>query len=258
MRRFATIILTLCLSLSLTGAHYLLAQDEPKKDETSKPETSKPETSRNPKPAKTEPTQEKEKEATPKPDASASTEAPIPPAVEEKLEAARRAVAEAIVAAQDAGLVKTTIDPPPILDILITGRANDESTLKARTGVSPEVFGAWFTGYGTTKDINPQKDVRITRPDAGLKELFSQRASILTRHIEAVRKAQGSAKKDETPKKEDAKEKPAAEKESKKDDAPADDAKKDKSEEKTPKEDAKTNDNKGDGGQDKNAGVMGS
>ena len=79
-------------------------------------------------------------------------------------------MAEAIVAAQDAGLVKTTIDPPPILDILITGRANDESTLKARTGVSPEVFGAWFTGYGTTKDINPQKDVRITRPDAGLKD----------------------------------------------------------------------------------------
>jgi len=250
VRRFATIILTLCLSLSLTGVHYLLAQDEPKKDAASKPETSKPETPK-PEAAKTEPTQEKEKEATPKPDASASTEAPIPPAVEEKLEAARRAVAEAIVAAQDAGLVKTTIDPPPVLDILITGRANDESTLKARTGVSPEVFGAWFTGYGTTKDINPQKDVRITRPDAGLKELFSQRASILTRHIEAVRKAQGSAKKDETPKKEDAKEKPAAEKESKKEDGPADDAKKDKTEEKTPKEDAKTNDNKGDGGQDK-------
>jgi len=245
VRRFATIILTLCLSLSLIGVHYLLAQDEPKKDATSKPETSKPEA------AKTEPTQEKEKEATPKPDASASTEAPIPPAVEAKLEAARRAVAEAIVAAQDAGLVKTTIDPPPILDILITGRANDESTLKARTGVSPEVFGAWYTGFGTTKDINPAKDVRILHPDRGLKELYTQRASILTRHIEAVRKAQGSAKKDEAPKKEEAKEKPAAEKESKKDDAPADDAKKDKPEEKTPKEDAKTNDNKGDGGQNK-------
>src|SRR6266481_5120355 len=111
----------------------------------------------------------------------------MPPEVEAKLEAARRAVAEAIVAAQDAGLVKTTIDPPPILDVLITGRANDESTLKAKTGVSPEVFGAWFTGYGTAKDITPQKDIRITRPDAGLKELFSQRASILTRHIDAVR-----------------------------------------------------------------------
>ena len=65
------------------------------------------------------------------------------------------AVAEAIVAAQDAGLVKTGINPPPIFDILITGRANDESTLKARTGVSPEVLGAWFTGYGTVKDITP-------------------------------------------------------------------------------------------------------
>ena len=110
MRRFATIILSLCLSLSLTGAHYLLAQDEPKKDETPKPEASKPETSK-PEAAKTEPAQEKEKEATPKPDASASTEPPIPPEVEAKLEAARRAVAEAIVAAQDAGLVKTTHRP---------------------------------------------------------------------------------------------------------------------------------------------------
>jgi hypothetical protein len=234
VRRFATIILTLCLSLSLTGLHHLLAQDEPKKDETPKPEATK-----------TEPTQEKAKEATPKPDASASTEAPIPPAVEEKLEAARRAVAEAIVAAQDAGLVKTTIDPPPIFDILITGRANDESALKAKTGVSPEVFGAWYTGYGTAKDITYTKDVRIIHPERGLKELFSQRASILTRHIEAVRKAQASSKKD------DAKEKPAAEKESKKDDSPADDAKKDKVEEKAPKEDAPKNDNKSDGGQDK-------
>jgi hypothetical protein len=252
VRRFATMILTLCLSLSLTGVHYLLAQDEPKKDETSKPEASKPETPK-PEAAKTEPAQEKEKEkeAAPKPDASASTEPPIPPAVEEKLEAARRAVAEAIVAAQDAGLVKTTIDPPPIFDILITGRANDESTLKAKTGVSPEVFGAWFTGYGTAKDFTAQKDVRITRPEAGLKELFSQRASILTRHIEAVRKAQGSAKKEEPSKKEDATEKPPAEKESKKEGSPTDDAKKDKGEEKAPKEDAQKNDNKGDGGQNK-------
>ena len=85
----------------------------------------------------------------------------------------------------------------------MTGRANDESTLKAKTGVSPEVFGAWFTGYGTTKDITPQKDVRITRPDPGLKEFYTQRANILNRHIEAVRKAQGSAKKDETPKKDE-------------------------------------------------------
>src|SRR5208337_1023043 len=47
----------------------------------------------------------------------------VPKEVEEKLEKARLAVAEAIVAAQDAGLVETSIDPPPILDILVTGRA---------------------------------------------------------------------------------------------------------------------------------------
>ena len=42
-------------------------------------------------------------------------------------------MAEAIVAAQDAGLVETSIDPPPILDILITGRATDLRTLKNTT-----------------------------------------------------------------------------------------------------------------------------
>ena len=55
------------------------------------------------------------------------------------------------------------------------------------SSVSPEVFGAWFTGYGKpTKDITPQKDVRITRPDAGLKDLYNQRANLLSRHIEAA------------------------------------------------------------------------
>src|SRR5262249_58724133 len=139
--------------LGLTGVHYLFAQDEPKKEETPKSDASKPEASKTDSSQDKSKEKEKEKEATPKPDASAAAEAtppPIPAEVEAKLEAARRAVAEAIVAAQEAGLVKTTIDPPPILDILITGRANDESTLKAKTGVSPEVFGAWFTGYGTT------------------------------------------------------------------------------------------------------------
>jgi hypothetical protein len=227
VRRFATIILSLGLFLGLTGARYLLADDDPKKDETPKSEAAKSDA------PKTEPAKDKEKdkEATPKPDAPASTEAtppPIPPEVEAKLEAARHAVAEAIVAAQDAGLVKTSIDPPPILDILALGRANDEATLKAKTGVSPEVFGAWFTGYGTSKDITPQKDVRITRPEAGLKDLYTQRANFLNRHIEAVRKAQGGARKEETPKKEDAK---------------GDEAKKDKGDEKPPKDDAKKNDN---------------
>ena len=243
-------ILTLCSTPSLTGPHGRSAGRTEERRHV-KAGTCK---ARDPKAdaAKTEPTQEKEKEATPKPDASASTETAIPPAVEAKLEAARRAVAEAIVAAQDAGLVKTSIDPPPILDILVTGRANDESTLKARTGVSPEVFAAWFTGYGTTKDITPQKDVRTTRPDAGLKELFTSRQHPdWTHRGRPCKRAQGAAKKEEAPKKDDAKEKPEAEKESKKDDAPADDAKKDKPEEKSPKEEAKKNDNKTDGGQDK-------
>jgi hypothetical protein len=118
-------------------------------------------------------------------------------------------VAELIVAAEDAGLVKTSIDPPPILDILITGRANDASTLKARTGVSPEVFGAWFTGYGKTKDLPDvvaTNDVRITQPSAGLKAWYEQRASILNSEIEAVRKSLGTpAKAKDEPKKDETK-----------------------------------------------------
>ncbi|MEJ7639854.1 MAG: hypothetical protein WKF75_18255 [Singulisphaera sp.] len=142
---------------------------------------------------------------------------PIPPEVEAKLEAARHAVAEAIVAAQDAGLIQTTVDPPPILDILITGRAIDERTVRSRTGVSPEVFGAWFTGYGKLEGFTPQKDVRITQPTPGLKQLYDQRANVLNRHIEAVRKAKGPAptpkaaeSKKEEPKKEEMKEVPKA------------------------------------------------
>src|SRR5262245_8852734 len=66
VHRFATIVLSLGLLLGLTGAHHLLAGDDPKKDETSKSEPAKPEA------AKTEPAKEgekaKEKEATPKPE----------------------------------------------------------------------------------------------------------------------------------------------------------------------------------------------
>src|SRR5271157_727039 len=78
----------------------------------------------------------------------------IPKEVEEKLEKARLAVAEAIVAAQDAGLVDSSIDPPPILDILIKGYTFDARTLKnpKKTfwAMTPEVFGGWFTGYNKT------------------------------------------------------------------------------------------------------------
>jgi hypothetical protein len=126
----------------------------------------------------------------------------VPKAVEEKLEAARHAVAEAIVAAQDAGLVDTSIDPPPILDILINGYAIDAKTLKNPAAkktywaVTPEVFCGWFTGYNKPLEgvtINPQTDLRIVNPSAGLKAWYDQRANILNRHIEAVRKAKGPA-----------------------------------------------------------------
>jgi hypothetical protein len=204
VRRFAMIAVSMSLVLGLSEIPRLFAQEAPKQD-TPKTEAPKVET---PKPESATP-------ATPKTDATKADAAPaadaplpdIPPEVEAKLEAARRAVAEAIVAAQDAGLVQTTVDPPPILDILVNGRAIDERAVKARTGVSPEVFGAWFTGYGKLEGFTAQKDVRIVQPTPGLKQLYDQRANILNRHIEAVRKAKGPAPapKAEEPKKEEAK-----------------------------------------------------
>jgi len=217
VRRFVTIALSLSLLLGLTATTRMFAQEKkddakaaPKQDEAPKPADKKDET---PKPADKKdeaPKPETKKDEAPKPETkkdeapkpeTKKDEAPptpplppIPPDVEVKLEAARRAVAEAIVAAQDAGLVQTTIDPPPILDILVTGRATDEQALKARTGVSPEVFGAWFTGYGKDSTINPQSDVRIIQPSAGLKEMFDQRSNLLARHIKAVRDAKGGDK----------------------------------------------------------------
>src|SRR5271157_2027142 len=120
----------------------------------------------------------------------------VPKEVEEKLEKARLAVAEAIVAAQDAGLVETSIDPPPILDILVTGRATDGRTIKNASAkkpypVSPEVLGAWFTGYGKMEGIDYVHDVRIINPSAGLKEWYDQRANMLNKYIDEVRKAKG-------------------------------------------------------------------
>ena len=101
-------------------------------------------------------------------------------------------MAEAIVAAQDAGLVETSIDPPPILDILMTGRATDRLTLKnPKAGkyyfVSPEVFGAWFTGYGKLAGIDYAGDVRIMNPAAGLKQWYDARAEFLKRYVDEVR-----------------------------------------------------------------------
>src|SRR5271166_3839476 len=126
----------------------------------------------------------------------------VPKEVEEKLEKARLAVAEAIVAAQDAGLVESSIDPPPILDILIKGYAIDARTLKNPAAkktfwaVTPEVFCGWFTGYNKTLEgvtINPMNDLRIINPSAGLKAWYDQRANMLNKYIDEVRKAKGPA-----------------------------------------------------------------
>ncbi|WP_206108036.1 hypothetical protein [Paludisphaera soli] len=170
------------------------------------------------------PKAEEPKAEAPKAETPADTAPPtIPPEVEAKLEAARHAVAEAIVAAQDAGLVDSSIDPPPILDILIKGYADDGKTLKNKDGkkpyaVSPEVLGAWFTGFGKIEGVNYVQDVRIVNPNAGLKDWYNQRAAILNRHIEAVRKdkpapaaAPAEAPKAEEPKEEPKPEAPKAE-----------------------------------------------
>ena len=141
----------------------------------------------------------------PKKEAEKLAEAPLPTVpkeVEEKLEKARKAVAEAIVAAEDAGLVDTSIDPPPILDILVKGYAIDARTLKNPAAkkiywaVSPEVFCGWFTGYGKSMEgvtINPQTDIRIINPSGGLKAYYDQRAAMFNKYIDEVRKAKGPA-----------------------------------------------------------------
>jgi outer membrane biosynthesis protein TonB len=188
----------IALSLGLTLA---LGAQDPKKD-APKPADAKPAQAKpaDAKPAETKPAEKKDA-ATADPNAKPApapvveeTPKPIPPEVEAKLEAARRAVAEAIVAAQDAGLVDTSIEPPPILDILVTGRATDKKALKAQKGVSPEVFGAWFTGYAPPLEgITAQGDVRIVQPSQGLKDLYDARAGVLSRHLDAVRKAKAAA-----------------------------------------------------------------
>jgi hypothetical protein len=185
------------LSLGLVGTTSVFAQEAKEVEKkTEKTETTeKPST---PAPAQEPAKTEAEKTAAPV-DAPPPT---VPKEVEEKLELARRAVAEAIVAAEDAGLVDTSIDPPPILDILVQGYAIDAKTLKNPAAkktvwsVSPEVFCGWFTGYNKSLEgltINPQTELRIINPSAGLKAFYDQRANILNRHIEEVRKAKGPA-----------------------------------------------------------------
>jgi hypothetical protein len=227
--------------LGLTVAGRLFAQDEIKKKEAAKAEASKPDDSKKDDPKKDQAKPDDSKKDESKKDEakkdetkadeakSAAAPPPIPPEVEAKLEAARRAVAEAIVAAQDAGLVHTSIDPPPILDILITGRADDADVLKKVTkeepvaGVSPEVMAAWFTNFGKMEGITAEKNVRIVPPSKGLTEWYRTRAAILNRHLAEVRKARGAAPAATAPKeeakKEEAKPEPSKE-DAKKADAP--------------------------------------
>ena len=199
VRRFVTLTLSFCviLCVGILQMSPSFGQGEAKKEtqapqpDTAKKDAAKTESTKKDTPKAAESTKEAPKE----------TEAPLPPIpkeVQDKIDAARKAVAEAIVAAQDAGLVETSIDPPPILDVLVTGRATDARTLKNAAakkpyGVSPEVFAAWFTGYGTQEGIDYVHDVRIVNPSAGLKQYYDDRAAILRNAIAEVRKAKGPA-----------------------------------------------------------------
>jgi hypothetical protein len=206
-RRLITIAVSCCLVLAfaLVQVDRLFGQDTAKKAEA-QPPTAPQTTKETPKTDPGKPAEPAKPQDTPKADAAKPVEPPDPPIpaeVQAKIEAARKAVAEMIVAAQDAGLVETSIDPPPILDILITGRAKDARTLKGTKkpfGLSPEVFGAWFTSYGKTEGINYVDDVRVLQPSDGLKLWYDQRAQFLEKYMQEIRKAKGPA-----PKKDDAK-----------------------------------------------------
>ena len=102
MCRFAMLVLSLSMVLGLTGIHCLYAQDkkvEPKKEA---PEGRGPEGR-----GRQEGRAEGRRAAAADPAGGA-----------EKIDAAWHAIAEAVVAAEDAGLVKTSIKPAPVLDIL--------------------------------------------------------------------------------------------------------------------------------------------
>ena len=184
MRRFAMLALSLSLVLVLTGSLQLVA-DDAKKDEAPKPaetptkdEAAKPAEPKA-KPAETKPAETKPAETKAAETKAAETkaaEAPlptIPPEVEAKLEAARRAVAEAIVAARR----RTRRDdhqsaPDPRHPH--HRPASPMRGLKARTGSAPRSFCAWFTGQGKLEGITAQRDVRMVQPSDGLKTLYEQ------------------------------------------------------------------------------------
>ena len=190
LRRCLTLAVSCCfvLALAVVPVDLLFAQGDAKK-EAQPPAKTEAATKETPKPDATKSGDQAKKPETAKDDAAKKEPAkpaepplpPIPPEVQAKIDAARKAVAEMIVYAQDAGLIESSIDPPPILDLLIDGRVTDARTLKAPKqpglpyGVSPEVFGAWFTGYGKMNEINYVEDVRIRRPIDGLKQWYDQR-----------------------------------------------------------------------------------
>lgn len=198
VRRIATLIVSSCMivGFGFVQFHSSFGQDAAKKDAPQKAAPAQKEASPSPATKTAEPAKTKE--------APQPTEAPLPPIpkeVQEKMAAAQRAVAELIVAAEDAGLVETSIDPPPILDILISGRALDGRLLKNTAakkpyGLSPEVFCAWFTGYTVPgyETIDRMKDIRIVNPSAGLKDSYDQRAAIMRNLIAEIRKSKPAAK----------------------------------------------------------------
>jgi hypothetical protein len=215
LRRFVTLAVSFCvvLGVGIARVDQLFAQGEatkaaqpptppaaPAKTDTAAKDAAKTDTAAKdaPKPDATkagEPAKTQDASKTEAPKATEPPPPPIPPDVQVKIDAARKAVAEAIVACQDAGLVDTSIDPPPILDILITGRATDKQKLKGQKpyAVNPEVFGAWFTGFGKVEGINYVDDLRVVAPSDGLKNWYDQRARILEQYIQDVRKAKGPA-----------------------------------------------------------------
>jgi hypothetical protein len=193
VRRFATIALSFTLTLGLCAAGRIQAQD-PKKDDTKTVEKKPVDT----KTGETKPAEAKPAEVKPgETRIAAPAEPPLPPmppAVEAKRQAALKAVAEYIVDAQDAGVVDTSISPPPILDLLITGKATDRRDLKAGKGVSPEVFGAWFSRQNIPMEgITAQGDVRIFQPSMGLQDLYDARAGQILNFMDTYRKAKAAA-----------------------------------------------------------------
>ncbi|QDV38800.1 hypothetical protein [Tautonia plasticadhaerens] len=238
MRRSLTVLLSLGLVLGLGAIRSLVAQDEEPAPAVSAPEA--------PQEGQDETKAEAPASEAPAPASSSSTDE-LPPEVQQKREAALKAVAELIVAAEEAGLVQTNVEPPPILDVLVLGKSTDKTDLEAASGnaetqvglVNPEAFAAYFTGYAEPPEgLTAQANVRIRQPSEGLKEFFDKRADALRPYLEAARSASSAspeAAPADEPKAEEPAPAPADEpapapadepaEETKKDEAPADEPK---------------------------------